>query len=885
MKKRSKTSLSMSNKKDEKLQGSNLTNIKESLEKKASTQIQSKPKKSRKKNKKREFKSDTEDINKNEIETQEKCLNTSKNNNGKARKVTSTGNIGALKQSAKDTGEERKLFNNSKKPVTKTNKAENDKQNKTRIRNGKSRDVLGGPACELNKEKVTGFLGSNKQAKTFNTNTGSLVQRKIEVFDHLFCELKKCPGFSKTTVSSAAELLLQLTADKLKSLLSNSLSKKAKTGVDQKKQAVDNLPSSSSKAKTTVSLSEPKRKCTESEKALSSEIKNASCLSSPRKNTSGQAEEVKLSQAAEALVSFRTNPTILRQEKADADHLSARSTDKVIAPNNAEKKSEVSPSSSMQIVTTSTEVRASQASDSCYVNVLSQSQPTSHLPSSLVLRGALHQTVPFPASIEANLQQVATVPQNLMNLSQLTSHLNSASTVSVPVGPRVNISSSENSRMAMMNPTGVQNFRALFCQHTQPSNTQTSVGAQAPVSSLSPGGNNQQLQPQQPLKGMEDVVSCVGSRSATNVLWNIKPTTPPVVYLTSPQTLSGVRARNYIPQNEGHRPLPFTASVAKVHSVGIPKTSLNSASTSVLTLGKVTLVSQAASHSTSHAVSVTGQRPILPREHRAPYLFARTTQSPSQLPVTTVAGPTSCVGSMPLQLGGLHVTSPLNTRQPPISTVVTQASVTQAPVVQVPIPCVTTGQITAVSSAVLTPVSAKQAVKKFVHERTKSAELKRTGSFSNLLPNEPVSSSTVAEQSEMSMASVPSSQSGKSLHQPEKQSKSNQPEFNLHQAASALLSISSQDGLDATDTAQPGAGDGDDSLDEHDDEVVFTSKGVFRVGDVDVDPKYNSIGRGKGKSCFLCDQVLFFLQYPPVAQSRGTNHIANTKLTMHVQFS
>ena len=67
----------------------------------------------------------------------------------------------------------------------------------------------------------------------------------------------------------------------------------------------------------------------------------------------------------------------------------------------------------------------------------------------------------------------------------------------------------------------------------------------------------------------------------------------------------------------------------------------------------------------------------------------------------------------------------------------------------------------------------------------------------------------------------------------------------MQQAASALLSISSQDGLDTVDTSQPGGGEGEDSLDEHDDEVVFTSKGVFRVGDVDVDPKYNRIGIGR----------------------------------------
>ena len=870
-KKKSRTGQSTSSSKNEGVDGSNLTKSKDSLEKMASTQIQLKSKKAKKKNTKQERNSDAGDSDKNEIELKEGVLNIKKNN-GKTKNLASTRNNRAQKQSNQDVGlvEEGRLVSGVQRPRAKVNKPKCEKQNKSQGKKSESGDVHSQSLYELSKEKE-----NNKHSKT-NVSNGSLAKRKVEVFDHLFCELKKCPGFSKITVSSAAELLLKLTADKLKSVVHGPPSRKPQKVRAQDKLPGGNLPLPSTKSKTTSTSSEPKRQRTESEKSpsLSSEMNNASCLSPPRKKTSGKAEETKLSQAAEALVSFRANPTILRQDKTEAVIPLVQSPNKGITNNNVEKISDTSQGSGCKeactivdaSVTASNEVRVSQAFDSCYVNAPSQLQ------SGLLVQGALHQPIQFPASIGASLQQVATVQKNLMNLSQLTSQLNSASTVPTPVSPRLSAPSSENLSTSVMstrmvNPVGVQNIQALFCRPTQPLNIQTSLAVQTPVPSLPVSGNNQQLRPQQPLKGMEDVVSCVGSRSATNLLWNMKPATPPVVYLTSPQTLSGVRARNFIPQNEGHRPLPFTPGAAKVQSVGIPKSSLSSASTSVLTLGKVTLVSQASPLSTSHASNVAGQRPILPREQRIPAFFPNVPQSASQLPVTTVVGPIPRsvppvhVGSIPVQLS--VPTSPLNTRQPPFSTAVTHGPVTQDPVVQAPVmqaACVTTGgQLTAVSATVSTPVSAKQAVKRFVHERTKSAELKRTSSLSNLLLNEPVTSTAIAESSESSAVSVPSSESGQSIDQAERQSISKHSEFNLQQAASALLSISSQDGLDAAEATQPGGGDGDDSLDEHDDEVVFTSKGVFRVGDVDVDPKYNRIGRGKSSyaSPYLIEVINF----------------------------
>lgn len=845
VKKKAKTGLSTS--KNEKNES------KDSTEKTLSHQIQPRLTKLRKNAAKQNGVGDTDKI---IAEVKEKSLNTNQNG-AKAKTTTTSRNSGTPKPNGKDVAgrngvvEEEKSLSDLKRSGAKVSKTELGKLTKNRGKNSKSVDFSSGSSCELSKGKEDISLTSRKHPK-YNTSSSSLSEKKIDVFDHLFCELKKCPGFSKVTVSSAAELLLKLTADKLKIVVHGLSSKSVKRSAASSKLAGDNVLPSPAKPRASSSVSEPKRMRTNSEQSLSPS-------SSPEKTGSGKSEQVKLSQAAEALVSFRTNPTILRQEKTEADIPSTRSSDKGTTNTgiNAEKNSTPKEfcttdnvvDTHMQIVTTTNEVRVSQPSNSSYVSAPSQSQATSQLQSSLIVQEPLHQHVRFPASIEASLQQVASVPHNLMNLTQFTSQLSAVPTAVPPqISPRLTAPSTLNPPSAimnsrMMNPADVQNIQALFCRPTQPRNIQTAMAVQSAAPSLPPSSNNPQAQPQQPLKGMEDVVSCVGSRTTANLLWNIKPAAP-VVYLTSPQTLSGVRARNYIPQSEGHSPVPFTTGMASVQSAGIPKASMNSASTSVLTLGKVTLVSQAVPLSTSQVVSMSNQRPILPCEQRTTPVFPGGSQSASQLPITTIMGqiasniqPVVRPGNMPVQFSGLGATSPLNIRQSS-AMVVTQA------------PHVTTVQSTAtVTTAVaIAPVSAKQAVKKFVHERTKSAELKRTGSLNNLLSTEPAASTivtAVASQPDSIMSSRSSqSQANQAMDQVEKQSTTKHTDFNLHQAASALLSISSQDGLDTADTLQAG-GEGEDSLDEHDDEVVFTSKGVFRVGDVDVDPKYNRIGRGE----------------------------------------
>lgn len=847
--------------KDESERGISLVGSEHGLKKLPSNELHSTSRKvkKKKKNGNSDFQTDTGGADKNELEFKDKSLKSKKN--AKTKASTSSKNIGAQKLSSKDIGssglvDKGTLSVDSQKPGTKNNNTGKYKQDRSRGKNSKSGVVSSGLSWRVSEEKEhTIPLESNKHP---NAGSSIHVKRKIEAFDHLFSELKKCPGFSKITVSSAAETLLKLTADKLKIMLPSMSPKKSKPGMDIDKLATDKLRPSS-KAKTSCTLSERKRRHTDSEKSssVSSAIDTSSCLSSPKKTVPARGEEAKLSQAAEALVSFRANPTILRQEKTEAEVWPGQSTDKDLVNASTQKKSGATQSSVVKLpletVTSAEALTVSNVIDS--VNDPLQGQVASQ-PRSTLMQGALNQTMRFPTRSEADMQQIASVQQSMVNLNQVTSQLNSATTVPTPVihtvsTPRTASLPTSGMNSIMMSPVGVQNIQALLCRPTQPSTLQTSV-AQTPVPPLSAGGNNQQLQPQQPLKGMENVVSCVGSRTATNLLWNIKPATAPVVYLTSPQTLSGVRARNLIPQSEGHIPLPLTAGIGKVQSVGITKTSLSSTSSGLLNLGKVTFVNQAVPLSVA---TVTGQRPILPREQRLPSLLPSVPQTASQMPVTTVVGPIPHnippvpVGSIPVQFSSLGVNTSLSAQQTTNSNVVmqapvpevtiTQATVTQAPLVQVA--CVTTTQPTN-----LTPVSAKQAVKKFVHERTKSAELKRSSSLNSLISNECITSTAVPERPQTSTIIPPSSQECQSMDQSEKEGISHQSmEFNLHQAASALLSISSQDVLDTMNAAQPGVGEGEDSMDEHDDEVVFTSKGVFRVGDVDVDPKYNRIGRGE----------------------------------------
>ena len=850
VKKKAKTGLSTS--KNEK------TESKDSTEKKLSQQIQPRLAKLRKNNTKQSGVGDIDKIN---AEVKEKLLNT-KQNVAKPKTTTSSRNSGTQKSNSKDVAgkigdvEDEKSLTDLKRSGAKASKTAHGKVTKNKGKNNKYVDSLSGSSHHLSKGEENNSLTRRKHPK-YNTNGSSLSEKKIEVFDHLFCELKKCPGFRKVTVSSAAELLLKLTADKMKILVHGLPSESVKRRVTTSKLGGDDVLPSPEKPRASSSVSEPKRMRTNFEESQSPSS------SSVVTTGSGKSEQVKLSQAAEALVSFRTNPTILRQEKTETEIPSARSVDVGTTNTSIDAEKNSTPKESytsdkvvdahMQIVTAANEVRVSQFSSSTYLTAPSQSQATPPLQSSLVVQDPLHQHVRLPASVEARLQQVASAPQNLMNLSQFTSQL-SPVPMAVPaqISPRLTAPSSLNPPSAigssrMINPAEVQNIQALFCRPMQPRNIQASMAVQSSSPSLAPSSDNLQVQPQQPLKGMEDVVSCVGSRTTANLMWNFKPAAP-VVYLTSPQTLSGVRARNYIPQSEGHSPVPLTTSMASVQSVGIPKASINSASTSVLTLGKVTLVSQTVPLSASQAVSMSSQRPILPCEQRMTQVLPGGSQSTSQLPVTTIMGqiPSNIQpirpGNMPVQFSGLAATSPLNMRQSS-ATAVSQA------------PHVTTVQSTVTVSppVAIAPVSAKQAVKKFVHERTKSAELKRTGSLNNLLSTEPAASTVVTaviSQSGNIMSShFSQNQANQPIVQVEKQSAAKQSDFNLHQAASALLSISSQDGLDTADTLQTG-GEGDDSLDDRDDEVVFTSKGVFRVGDVDVDPKYNRIGRGEG---FLFD--------------------------------
>lgn len=800
---------------------------------------QSKSKKS--KNVKTEFKSACRD----ESKIEDECGNpNSKNKKNSSIKMSLSPRVKANKKQNSQLSGKKGSFEKGEAIIGNRNLSANKdlnskKLNKSKGKSSKQKEISCGLSPELSREKGESHPKSQKVS-----SSGSIAaeKRKIEVFDHLFSELKKCPGFRKITVSSGADILLKLTTEKLKGVL--PLSKMSKTNASQIKAYGEKmLSSSSSNNEASCTLSESTRMHTEGEELLLAASDKSSTRCDLQDTTvARRGEEAKLSQAAEALVSFRAGIPLA----PDRD--------------TSNSNSEMVFSSSQPVpefirhTVVSTKEAVSQAFDSFYVNTSTQNKFVVSAPQlTPLLQGMLQSSVGFPPNIEPNLTQGSSTQQE-----KVMPHENLAPafpSVLSPIATETRTESLPKPVMSsiMMNPLGAQNLPTLFCQPTQPSNIQTSLAAQMPVLPLGSSSANPQLRPQQPLKGMEDVVSCVGSQTVNSLLWNIKPA--PVVYLTSPQMLSGVRARNLIPQSEGHVPLSFSGGVPKVQSVGLTKTSLTSASSNMLTLGRVTGVNQTAP---INNVNASGQRPILPRELRMPSLLPSVPQTASQLPVSTLVGPIHHssppvqVGGMSLQFNSLGGTTSHGTGQPLGSTIVSQAlmtpaavtSITQSPVTQAPfmeVGCNPTGQVPVESTTAVSPVSAKQAVKRFVRERTKSAELKQTNSMNNIATQESVISSiSGVEMPDASGTPAPVTQVGQLLAPTQKMANPS-TEFNLQQAASALLSISTQDAIETTTIA----GDVEDSHDDHDDEVTLTKKGVFRVGDVDVDPKYNRIGRGK----------------------------------------
>lgn len=800
---------------------------------------QSKSKKS--KNVKTEFKSACRD----ESKIEDECGNpNSKNKKNSSIKMLLSPRVKANKKQNSQLSGKKGSFEKGEAIIGNRNLSANKdlnskKLNKSKGKSSKQKEISCGLSPELSREKGESHPKSQKVS-----SSGSIAaeKRKIEVFDHLFSELKKCPGFRKITVSSGADILLKLTTEKLKGVLPSS--KMSKTNAAQiKAYGEEMLSSSSSTNETSCTLSESTRMHTEGKELLLAASDKSSTRCDLQDTTvARRGEEAKLSQAAEALVSFRAGIPLA------PDRDTSNSNSEMVF-----SSSQTVPEFIRHTVV-STKEAVSQAFDSFYVNTSTQNKFVVSAPQlTPLLQGMLQSSVGFPPNIEPNLTQGSSTQQE-----KVMPHENLAPafpSVLSPIATETRTESLPKPVMSsiMMNPLGAQNLPTLFCQPTQPSNIQTSLAAQMPVLPLGSSSANPQLRPQQPLKGMEDVVSCVGSQTVNSLLWNIKPA--PVVYLTSPQMLSGVRARNLIPQSEGHVPLSFSGGVPKVQSVGLTKTSLTSASSNMLTLGRVTGVNQTAP---INNVNASGQRPILPRELRMPSLLPSVPQTASQLPVSTLVGPIHHssppvqVGGMSLQFNSLGGTTSHGTGQPLGSTIVSQAlmtpaavtSITQSPVTQAPfmeVGCNPTGQVPVESATAVSPVSAKQAVKRFVRERTKSAELKQTNSMNNIATQESVISSiSGVEMPDASGTPAPVTQVGQLLAPTQKMANPS-TEFNLQQAASALLSISTQDAIETTTIA----GDVEDSQDDHDDEVTLTKKGVFRVGDVDVDPKYNRIGRGK----------------------------------------
>lgn len=646
--------------------------------------------------------------------------------------------------------------------------------------------------------------------KTANKTKGSassqVMQLKISVFDNLYSKLKS--KNKDISIEEAAEMLTKISSDNLQMAFKSS-------------QKPDKLGNNSSRQE---------------------------------KKVISDTEEI-VSQAAEALVSFRAKSPISREDPSKIEKMnSTQSSLSSTAPSlNTQAGEKVKP-----YVTSATSA----------VQALMQFQSSSSVPStfpsvptaSSLPHNMLHGVLPtvslsqsFPQLLQPNLSTSFT---NLMPMVSSHATLPSFSQIAAHLRPPPTLPGMANTLTS--NPSGMQhtlltpslssvpspslmlpNQPLLQPQLQQPlpltNPVTSSKQSLAAVKNIAPTveatvkkTTTQKQNPlQQPLKGMEEVVGNVGTNVPQPILWNLKS---PVVFLGSPQNLGGV-PRNLVAspstsqsgtslEQAGYRPVapkPVTKSDT-THAAAAPVSSVPN----LLTLGG---------------------RPILPRTQLQGGDDSKKLQSPqsgmsfvSQLPSMNPSHPYQAAASTLQPLTQVTSTSPKKTTlmsvNLPSSSIITNLPSSSNPVGQ-PINTFMQQNFQDNSSVKCTSqssVSAKQAVKKLVHERTKSAELKKEASGSaNPHPTTKLKAILPLPPKDPTTSTVTSTET-----------KNN--EFNLEQAATALLSIGVPDGIETIGLKQ---GSSDPSKDDYEEDVVFTSKGTFRVGDVDVDPRYNRIGRGE----------------------------------------
>ena len=616
---------------------------------------------------------------------------------------------------------------------------------------------------------------SGTQEDILPTVLDHVSKTKIAVFDHLLEVLRKCPGQDTATLDNAITFFMGLNVGHLSAMLGKSTARDSIEELGTLDKAV--LGRYRDAAVHVEENNQGPRPDPDSSAAPPQPPNISQC--------GGRADKMNLSEAAETLVSIKSNP-VSRQDSSNPSSAPANELTNDGAEN--QPKPPDQPLATQLLDTAPFFIPGPMqgiAPGEVLHNSSTQLSPLSPLPSLGLQQPAVFPQLPLGPLMGA-VPQFAMGTNTFAPLGQFftQSSCNPLGAITTSISVTTAPSTVTSRAPAMSVPAllfGGQQSLLSF-----PPMPVTSSSGASVSSSFGAQGNTLPALPPLPLKGMEEVIGNVGVNSPS-VMWNVKPS--PVVYLASPQTLGGV-PRNLV-----------TGVTQKTQ--GIPIGNESNALPPGLASMAQNLDPSLKLPSVAPAVPATSvQRPILPREHvtsAAPTL-------PALKPATQVASGTGVLtaNNNAGHSGSIRhaVSSTSSTPSQPVSSL-----------------GVTTGSAT--SAALLT---AKQAVKRFVRERTRSAEQRREGGLPGLDDAQPPCQIETPLNARGGNANT--QQAGPSMN----------PDFNLQQAATTLLSIAVPEGTDMAE--------GDDSPEEPEEEVVFTSKGMFRVGDVDVDPQYNSIGKG-----------------------------------------
>ncbi|XP_001635170.3 uncharacterized protein LOC5515022 [Nematostella vectensis] len=658
----------------------------------------------------------------------------------------------------------------------------------------------------LNAEEIQEKL--EKSAKPVNVSKLSPnIRMKIKVFDHLFANLKECINDKKLTMKLAASILLNVSAQDLNEVIPKEVNEKVFGKTEEELGQKD--------------FDDPDQK----------EITGVVNRKKDKKTIVSDSEET-ISQAAEALVSFRSKSPILREDSKKIDN------------NESNKQQFLFPITSMAgqapVSVVSTSFSPTQA-----VQALIQIHSSSQLGHQAFPTSAA-ETMPLPQQIfqspggypvaslagiahsvpsHINQNQPITVQCTLPTFTQLANHLRQP-LVTSGVKPLLNKS--------VVSPP-LQATQMLFSSQSQAKTHSQAVNTLPPnqlqvLTSINPDSPALQAKlqpPQQPLKGMEEVIGNVGS-NVPSLMWG----TTPVVFLGSPQNLGGVPRNIIAAQSNPHDP-------GYQHHVALKPKAEGVATGSRGGQGGVPLMKS------------LGGRPILPRTQSRTLVTDMSAGASGVVLTSTVSMPSNVFHSTNT---AVYSSIPQGAATPQGHSIMVVSPVASKAHAR-PQAESESGNTDRNSRA--PGVSAKQAVKKLVHERTKSAELKREA------PERKQKTMENAKTLEKIPSNFPSPKPKITPTKPgarpsEEVPRSRSSEFNIEQAATALLSIGAHEGSDGGVRESPSHEEAHPEA--PDEKVVFTSKGMFRVGDVEVDPEYNRIGI-EGYTCGKCGKIFTSLNY------------------------